>query len=49
MNRRKKINKILTKKGKLANRRNIASSKPPYVSKAEREALEKNEEENTTS
>ena len=41
MNRRKKITNILKKKDKKANRRNIITNKPRYVSKADREAEER--------
>ncbi|MGB0466625.1 MAG: DUF2986 domain-containing protein [Pontibacterium sp.] len=39
MNRRKRINGILTKKAKKANEKNQHSNKPRYISKAEREKL----------
>ena len=49
MNRRKKIKTILTKKEKQANRKNITTKKPRYISKAERETLELAEQTAETS
>lgn len=40
MNRRKKVKSILKKKEKMSNRHNNISHKPKYVSKADRAALE---------
>lgn len=45
MNRRKKIKTILTKKAKKANARINPKHKEKYVSKAEREKLEQNDNE----
>lgn len=39
MNKRKKINQILTKKAKRANAKNMLSNKPRYIAKADRELL----------
>ncbi|MEH6823733.1 MAG: DUF2986 domain-containing protein [Motiliproteus sp.] len=43
MNKRKKINQILTKKAKRANAKNILSNKPRYIAKADRELPDNNE------
>ena len=43
MNRKKKINKILTQKAKKANARKKPGNKPRYISKAERAAQEQQE------
>ena len=40
MNRKKKINKIFTKKAKQARAKNNPNSKPRYISKADRAAAE---------
>jgi Protein of unknown function (DUF2986) len=45
MNRRKKVNQILKKKAKKANDRLNPKSKPRYISKAERERLQKEADE----
>ncbi|WP_016957418.1 DUF2986 domain-containing protein [Catenovulum agarivorans] len=49
MNRKKKIFTILKKRAKKANAKNVRSSKPKYISKAEREkqALEAAQAEQT--
>jgi len=44
MNRRKKINQILSKKAKKANARQNPGSKPRYVSKAERAKTQASED-----
>ncbi|WP_438464225.1 DUF2986 domain-containing protein [Marinomonas sp. PE14-40] len=48
MNRRKKIKSILTKKEKMSNRHNNLNKKPKYISKADREKLEAEENSNTS-
>jgi hypothetical protein len=40
MNRRKKVKSILKKKEKMSNRHNNISNKPKYISKADRAALD---------
>ncbi|ARN75771.1 DUF2986 domain-containing protein [Oceanicoccus sagamiensis] len=45
MNRKKRINKILTQKAKKANTKNNPKNKARYISKAERAALEQQQKQ----